>query len=710
MSEGQSGSPNQEGLFVESWEPTVPLSSHAKQPPVPRRAPFQQSSSEGEENSDSDMHTSDDSLMSELRKKRKIQRKVDRSAAKSASGNSTLQPKRSKKTGESDMVNVENHGRESRSSNATTNPSIQVREDNSPESPIYKKTAQQLTVPAGSSGVKDCETVVSTTTSKSTANRSPNATTMRAIRTAPKKQKARGINIVDQPKEPKKQWSTDNHFSKVRFRYLAEKRSRTEGTPDFNALDFVHGPPPTLPKATTSLSNSDPYGRRDITNRRVQEEDPEDRPRRGLAHDPVPLADWEADKVPLMCASWRLSRNCPYGALRCVFMHRDLDPQGREYPMGDIEGWVPYKYRKPPITCPFWYRGYCTKSAEQCVYAHENTGWAELKGEPIRIDHLPEAFTAPIVRDGPPDLVLFKHLDPPITCSYWLRDPNGCSKSDEVCKYAHWNTGWAPPENDIRGKPVRIDPNQVPRGGPPKYANPPVTCPFWLRSERGCIRTDEECRYAHRNTGWAPPQLSSGQPVQIDPHELPVNQRSKNAQDTVDPSPLHSSVNDQHVQDAFHTAPSGSQLQPNKAITCPYWLRDPDGCAKLDEECDLAHRNTGWAAPKGRPFDPPVPLDPNQVPRSHRDRLKGKLGPVHNLQPVHHYGSHDIEPKHAHPPITCFFWLRGSRGCAKSDEACRFAHTNTGWMTGAGKGKNSHPEQINPREGPRFRDYGKCSN
>ena len=109
-------------------------------------------------------------------------------------------------------------------------------------SAVSTKPPAQHEAAAGSSRAKENSDVVTSTTSK--------PTTMRAIRTAPQKQTTRAINFIDQPKEQqRKAWSTDNHYNKLKFRSIADKRSRTEGTPDFSVLDFVHGPPPTLPKA-----------------------------------------------------------------------------------------------------------------------------------------------------------------------------------------------------------------------------------------------------------------------------------------------------------------------------------------------------------------------------------------------------------------------------------------------------------------------------
>ena len=751
-------------LFVENQGSAI-SPSRSRQPPVARKAPFQQSSSE---ESSSEVHTSEDCLMGELARRKKLQRRADRNAASSSIDASMLQPKRVKVTASATT---------SKTSKTSAFPTAHDRDDEA------AKQAKQRSAPDatadGSSNVEERSTMITTTTLKSTTDPSSSKTTMRAIRTAPQKQTTRAINIIDKPAEQQtKAWSSDRQYNKLRYRGLAEKRSRTEGVPDFNALDFVNGPPPTLPKAPTSRSSGDPYGRRDITNARVQENDEDDEPRRG--HDTAPLADWEVDKVPLMCNAWKLSSNCPHGARKCRFMHREYDPQGRPYKLGDYDGRIPQKYRKPPITCPFWYKGgRCTKTAEDCQYAHEDTGWAEYNGQPIKIEHLPESHVAPVTHDAPSHLIPFKMLDPPITCTFWLRDPHGCIRTEEVCKYAHWNTGWAPPEDNVSGRPVRIDPSLRPRKCRPKHADPPVTCHFWLRAEAGCTKTDDECKYAHWNTGWAPPGMGVAQAVTINPQQLPRSQQHRDESGVAIPSPMRTNNGDHDL--ANQAPPSGLRNQTNEWITCPVWLRDPNGCPKSDEACGFAHRNTGWATPKGRPSDPPVKLDPKQIPRFHRDRMGTRLEPKYGNPPVtcaswlrnedgcrktdedcrfaHNntgwlpeYGErggptvkidgrerprydrpnrisgfdrisepdrgfepncgssfHDQDPKKAKPPITCYFWLEGLGGCAKTTKVCRFAHRNTGWIQYKKPGQPSRPEQIDPKRVPRFRKYGKCS-
>ena len=436
------------------------------------------------------------------------------------------------------------------------------------------------------------------------------------------------INFINEPKvKQRREWSANHQYTKLKYRGLAEKKSHVEGTPDFSALSF----PFAVPQPATSRLNDDvyarrettnrrvhddPYARREISNRRVQEDDSyagrETTNHRAQEGQSVPLADWELNKVQLMCYQFYHQLPCPgVDKYNCRFMHRELDPQGKPYPLGNPNGSINPKDRNPPVACLFSLKGECKKSAEECIYAHKNTGWTEFQGRVIEIRHLnPDLITKPKDRDPPlicpswlkgnrcnksaedcvyahtdtgstdkgiltgikhpppkptdngrlklkpkdrdPPVIcrrgdkcpysakdcLFAHKDTiqslflpresqKITCHYWLRGPEGCCRDDEVCMHAHRNTGWAMPDANLKAQPVRIDPTLKPRGVPPKYAKPPVTCPYWLRSERSCTRSQADCKYAHWNTGWAPPGLTQGKAVPINPKQRPVYHRNE---------------------------------------------------------------------------------------------------------------------------------------------------------------------------------------
>lgn len=141
------------------------------------------------------------------------------------------------------------------------------------------------------------------------------------------------IRMTNDPHAPKrKTWESDKHFNTLKFRRNAEVRARTEGNPDLNALDFVGSAPANLPKPTAPIDN--PYGRREVRTRRVQEDSDED----NVRHRPDPMTDWEASKVPLVCFHWRLSNSCYNTAAKCNFLHRNTDENGRALPIGDEHG------------------------------------------------------------------------------------------------------------------------------------------------------------------------------------------------------------------------------------------------------------------------------------------------------------------------------------------------------------------------------------
>lgn len=484
----------------------------------------------------------------------------------------------------------------------------------------------------------DTPNPATTDTPNPAATDKPKSAATRAVRTAFQTKPTGAFNFIDQAKEKqqRRERYEDQQYKKVRHRSLAEKKSHTEKPPDFSALTFVNGAPPSLPKPAASRSDDNPYGRREITNRRIQDDEPEDRLRPGLTNLAVPLADWEVHNVPLMCYKWKAGLPCDAGLKDCKFMHRECDPQGKSYPIGRYDGYIEPKYQRPPLTCLYNLKGRCRKPAEQCEYAHWDTGYTCYNNLVIKIEQLPAGYAPPGARNQTSHAILYKEMSPPITCPYWLWEAVSCFKSPDQCNYAHWNTGWVPPESDYRGQAVRIDSNLEPHGMLPKYADPPVTCPFWLRCERRCTRTDDDCIYAHKNTGWAPPGLSSGKPVPIDIREKP----------------------------RCHGSEVAVELSGLPTLS--------DG----DEEASQVSGQKRSSGP------------PNQ------DNLVS-AGPSIDL----------TLSKNLDPPLTCYFWLYGSRSCRTSPEECGFAHRNTGWINNKPLGK---PQRIDMGILPRFRKHGKC--
>jgi hypothetical protein len=84
-----------------------------------------------------------------------------------------------------------------------------------------------------------------------------------------------------------------------------------------------------------------------------------------------------------------------------------------------------------------------------------------------------------------------------------------------------------------------------------------------------------------------------------------------------------------------------------------------------------SHDNTGWICRRDQQGYPVERIDPEERPRTAT-------------------GS---------KPETCYFWFTSEKGCSKSAEECKFAHTNTGLLKGK-QGPGS--ERIDPNLLPAF--------
>jgi len=188
--------------------------------------------------------------------------------------------------------------------------------------------------------------------------------------------------------------------------------------------------------------------------------------------------------VQLMCYQFYHQLPCPgVDKYNCRFMHRELDPQGKPYPLGNPNGSINPKDRNPPVACLFSLKGECKKSAEECIYAHKNTGWTEFQGRVIEIRHLnPDLITKP------------KDRDPPLICPSWLKG-NRCNKSAEDCVYAHTDTG-STDKGILTGikhpPPKPTDDGRI----KPKDRDPPVIC----RRGDKCPYSAKDCLFAHQDT------------------------------------------------------------------------------------------------------------------------------------------------------------------------------------------------------------------
>ncbi|KAF2271696.1 uncharacterized protein EI97DRAFT_470965 [Westerdykella ornata] len=333
------------------------------------------------------------------------------------------------------------------------------------------------------------------------------------------------INIVNKP-TAKRVWKKgDVAFRTLKMRHAFQKFKARELPPDFGALQFPLEQPVAVAKPTAETletgrhdvqparmptqqrdsRDDNPYGRRDYGRRR--EDDAEERPS-------VEQRIARSHKVPLICLDWR-SGHCDHSDDACRYWHENMP--GME--VSQFGKGVPPKYRDPPLTCYYYMateKG-CNKPANECGYAHENTGWLAAKdgGEPKQIDKnmLPLRETSQRITNSK---LKPKDREPPITCWFYMIGPMGCDKSADRCLYAHWNTGLlGMTDKSI----VEIPKTQLPRFQPPlrpaaergtvpspstpglvrrpSWKDPGAkTCHFWFHHGH-CSKPAAQCKFRH---------------------------------------------------------------------------------------------------------------------------------------------------------------------------------------------------------------------
>lgn len=262
-----------------------------------------------------------------------------------------------------------------------------------------------------------------------------------------------------------------------------------------------------------------------------------------------------------------------------------------------------------------------------------------------------------------------------LTCFFWANGRR-CFRSDEECSYAHYETGTvarAPPGVAI------MDTQEESKATKAKT----LTCYFWDKNGK-CSRSDEACPYAHFHTGTVayPPTVASSQPSTAD-RTAPASSISKPSQ-----------------------AASTSERNP---LTCFFWATY-GRCTRSDTGCTYAHYNTGTIAHNPNPSAFPVPKLPTSqqqlstgltalspaapLATSATERLLSASAPAPTPTPtpfassVSSAGSPSTNATPAattsspFPPaahLTCYFWANFGR-CKRSDEECSYAHFHTGKM------------------------------
>lgn len=131
------------------------------------------------------------------------------------------------------------------------------------------------------------------------------------------------IRIVNEPKPAAKirkiqdvKHKTDKPFQTLKWRGLAEKRSRIEGTPDFNQLHFVNRSPAEASKApaesiSRARNDDNPYGRREPGQERTQISIPDDHSNQTKTN--YALRSYEKEKIPMACYEWSRGLTCDFG-------------------------------------------------------------------------------------------------------------------------------------------------------------------------------------------------------------------------------------------------------------------------------------------------------------------------------------------------------------------------------------------------------------
>lgn len=323
---------------------------------------------------------------------------------------------------------------------------------------------------------------------------------------ANKAKRSGAIKVVNQPKmQLRSEWTKGQKaFSTLHFRAVAQKRSRAEGTPDPAALEIVNDPSGSV-KPKPPVPHDDPYARREVRQSRTRSIESNDA-RRGsrseiLTDENVPLAPWEVNKVPQVCAEWRLSNNCPKTAQACIFLHRNKDPDGHDYPVGHAGGLIPPKYRRPPLTCTHWLYGKtgCFKTADKCHFAHRNTGWVPNENHPsenaTRIDKnikpvygQKKGASKPVKPPNKPTNGAQKPVKPQDERTNDAQKPaKSHNERTEIASRP------AKPHNErTHGtlKPVKSMDRLAPRD---------LTCWYWANDV--CRNTAESCQFQHYDTG-----------------------------------------------------------------------------------------------------------------------------------------------------------------------------------------------------------------
>ncbi|CAL8581510.1 hypothetical protein XPA_007199 [Xanthoria parietina] len=353
------------------------------------------------------------------------------------------------------------------------------------------------------------------------------------------------------------------------------------------------------------------------------------------------VADAVSGKKHLTCFYWAKNGICRYTSDECAYAHYNTgiiaqDPMHSQNITTETESSVKDLSGLPPsrsLTCFFWARNRkCNRRDEECPYAHYDTG---------------------TIARAPPGVTVFEpsaavgnsSATPSLTCYFWNRDGH-CSRSESACKYAHHATGTVayPPPTVVASTSIS---HKTPRsnfenGGAAIQPAVPsaasegksLTCFFWARKGH-CTRSDDECRYAHYNTGTVannPSQPFASEPAQYKLSNTPL-------------------IND--------VIPSAAEL--------PATAPGPSGIST-----SVPTRAT-LASPQvpSPPLRPPSPTTFETLFSADMTRQ--------NLTNNDASAAKSSFPSVKH--LTCYFWANYGR-CKRGDEECNYAHFHTGRVAG----------------------------
>lgn len=246
-------------------------------------------------------------------------------------------------------------------------------------------------------------------------------------------------------------------------------------------------------------------------------------------------------------------------------MQTRTDPHELSHPVNaNMEPEIDH-LEKVPLTCYHWYHEKCKDSASECRFLHSSEGADGISG-----------------KDGyvPP-----KYWRQPLTCPFWWTSRKGCRNSDQDCRFAHRNTGLVAAIG--RGEPERVDPEQL-----PVFQRLRLTCHSWWYSPTGCSRPDEECAFAHYNTGLVAGTSKQAAPESVDPLQFPVSQRLS--------LPASSSC-----QESAPGSEKSSDALKRSKVTCRFWRK---GYCKRFDQCKFAHEDASVHA------DSPKSVGSPQIP------------------------------------------------------------------------------------------------